>query len=179
MKTPALAGDAAELAQTFLADALNEAQAAEIKYGRNATIHRVLAYGLKAVALFGGLAVATLPVDNRIMGIIISAAVVLDQLLSNHRRLMTESVARNAVARTKRRVQTDYNARIVPIVQANQKGLPDEAREKLIALATSSTADLRKQLDEIQTAVENSRIEFLASLNVDSPAVTKAANGRG
>jgi hypothetical protein len=165
-------GDAAEQAQHFLDEAMTEAKNTQRSYERYASWRYYLAVGLKAIALFGGLAVATLNIDKVVLGIVISAAVLFDQLFSNHKRMMTETVAANAVQRTIRRVQNTYNDQVLDVIEANRKGQSDDAYALLLALARMSARTVRDELDRIKTAVAEANIQFLSSLNLDQPSNT-------
>jgi len=163
---------AAELAQQLLDDAQKSADASRLLYTTHAKRRLMLAYLLKAVALFGGLFVATVKIDPTIPGVIIAAAVILDQLMSNHRRMLTETIAASAITRTQRRVGNSFNDQVVSVVEANEKGQGEAAAAMLTDLARNSAKVLRDELDRIHTAVEDSNIEFLGSLNVDRPTET-------
>ena len=114
-------GNAAEAAQRFLDEAFKDAKTAADTYGKRASRRRMLAYGLKGIALFGGLFVAVVQSHPAIMGVVISAAVLVDQLMSNHQRLITEQVAVNAVQHTLRRIETDYNDQVLAVIEATSK----------------------------------------------------------
>jgi hypothetical protein len=167
-----LKGNAAEAAQQFLDEAMKEAKEAQNSYEQYARLRYYLAVLLKGIALFGGLAVATLNVNKVALGIIISAAVLLDQLFSNHKRMMTETVAGAAIARTIRKVQNNYNDQVLDVIKANQKGDAAAAYELLLALARISAKTIRDEMDRIKTAVAEANIQFLSSLNLDQPVKT-------
>ena len=132
----------------------------------------MLAYGLKGIALFGGLFVAVVQSHPAIMGVVISAAVLVDQLMSNHQRLITEQVAVNAVQRTLRRIETDYNDQVLAVIEATSKGKNTKAQDLLSKLAATSTKALRDELDRIHTAVEVADLQYLSALNVEHPTQT-------
>jgi hypothetical protein len=164
---------AADVANALLDDAQKAADSARGSYERQAKRRRWLAYALKGIALFGGLFVATVKVvDPTIPGVVIAAAVTLDQLMSNHRRMISDTAAANAIARTQRRVGNSYNDQVPLIVGKNNAGESKVAEEMLASLASQSAKALRDELDRIQTAVEQNDIEFLGSLNVDRFAQT-------
>ena len=145
---------------------------------------KVIAYTLKAIALFGGLFVATIvpliKLNPIIPGIIISAAVILDQLTSNYRRMLSYTVAASAIDRTQRRVGNKYNDQLIPIRAAIARGgkQKSDAEERLTTLAADSAKALRDELDQIHTAVETANIEFLSSLNLDQPTQTRQSDHR-
>jgi hypothetical protein len=173
-------GKAVEAAQEFLKEAVEDANAAKLQYENLAKRRRYLAYTLKGIALFGGLFVAVVQIAPAVFGAIISGAVLLDQLFSNHRRMISEQVAANAVQRTLRKVQGDYNHRVIDVIDAAERGQHDAAervagQKLLLQLARECTKLLRDELNQIHTAVEQADIEFLSALNVDRPGETSAS----
>jgi len=168
--TEAQRGSAAAAAQEFFNSALNEAKALKGTYESSAKRRRWLAIILKGIALFGGLAVATLNVYHVVLGVIISVAVLIDQLFSNYGRMMTETIATDAVARTLRRVEGNYNHEVLDVIGANEKGDSERARALLMDLARKSAKVVRDELDRIRTAVEDANIQFLSNLNLDQAA---------
>jgi phosphomevalonate kinase len=118
------------------------------------------------------LAVATLNFNKVALGIIISAAVLLDQLFSNYKRMMTATVAGAAVARTIRKVQNNYNDQVLDVIKKNQQGNAAAASDLLLELARLSSKTVRDEMDRIKTAVSEANIQFLSSLNMDQPATT-------
>jgi hypothetical protein len=173
MTTPDLRGDATEAAQKFLGEAIQEAEQARSTYDKHASARYYLALALKGVALFGGLIVATSYFNNVVLGFIISAAVLLDQLFSNYKRMMTDVVASAAVDRTVRKVKTNYNDQVLDVISANEQGDKKRARELLFTLARDSARTVRQELDRIKEAVAHANIQFLSSLNLDQTAKTE------
>lgn len=172
--------NAVTLAQKFLNEAMIAAKATQSKYERSTKIRRMLAIALKAIALFGGLAVATGWVNQTVLGVVISAAVLLDQLLSNHSRLLSEGVAANAVARTMRIAENSFNYNLVKVIEIRDKGKQKAAAQKLIQLAQETAKTVNDELNRIHTAVEKSDIEFLSRLNIEQTApVTRLTGASG
>ena len=132
-------------ANVLLTDAQSAAIAAKEKYKTHAKWRLRLAYVLKAIALFGGLFVATVKIDPTVPGIIISAAVILDQLTSNHRRMLADTTAASAIDRTERRVGNAYNDKITAIVAAIEKGGGPDAEALLTTLVSDSAKALLSQ----------------------------------
>jgi hypothetical protein len=169
---PSPNGNAADAAQTFLQDALDVAEVARKKYEWRAACRWWLAVTLKAITLLGGLSVAVLTIDKVILGIVISAAVILDQLFSNYSRMMTETIAAAAVARTVRKVKNNYQDQVLDVIQKNKEGNSAAAQSLLLELARTCAKTVREEMDRIQSAVDNANIQFLSNLNVDKPVQT-------
>lgn len=169
-----LSGDAAELAQKLLGEATSSAEQAERSFKRQALCRKIPAYLIKAVALFGGLSITVMPGPYvPVAGLVITAAVLLDQLLSNYKRMIVYTIAHNAVRRTLRRIEAEYNDNIIHIVNVNtQPKGGKEAKQMLIDLARRSSRALRDEMDRIHTAVDQANVDFLRALNVDQPTQT-------
>jgi hypothetical protein len=116
---------------------------------------------LKGIALVGGLAVAVAPWGTTALGIVISLAVLADQLFANHKRLLSETEAADAVGRTLRRVEAKYQDLIIDVVHENRAGNVELARAMLVELARKSTTALDNELDRIKTAVENKNLVLI------------------
>jgi hypothetical protein len=86
--------------------------------------------------------------------------------------MLTETIAASAITRTQRRVGNSFNDQVVAVVSMNEKGKSEAAAKMLTDLARKSAKVLRDELDRIHTAVEDSNIEYLGSLNVDRPTET-------
>lgn len=172
MTTPETKGDAAEAAQQFLDQAVREAKEARAGYEYRGKARFYLAAVLKLIAVSGGLIVATFDVNKVVLGVIISAAIIFDQVFSNYKRMMTETVAGAAVDRTVRRVETNYNDQVLDVMRARDRGDQERARDLLFTLARASARTVRQELDRIKDAVAHANIEFLSSLNLDQPAQT-------
>ena len=163
---------AAGVADRLLADAQGSANSAIAEYKNRASWRVAIAYVIKGIALFGGLVVATTPLYPHILGFIISAAVLTDQLMSNQKRMITYKTAQGAVDRTQRRVGNAYNDRVVQVAQLEDEGNTAAAITLKTELANSSAKTLRDELDKIRDAVQKDDLQYLATLNVDNPAQT-------
>lgn len=174
-----LQGDAAEAAQQFLAEALKESESAHNRFMLSYRMRFYLAVTLKGIALFGGLAVATLDISQVVLGVVISAAVLFDQLFSNHKKMMAEAIAADAIDRTIRKVKDNYNDQVLDVVQANSSGDAAIAHELLFKLARQSAKTIRDELNRIKIAVAEVNIQYLSSLNIDQPATTSLPRAAG
>lgn|SRR5215813_9182139 len=169
---PNLRGSAVGAAQQFLDEAMAEAKNTQRKYESYAKYRSWLAIVLKAIALLGGLAVATVNVNPVILGVTISVALIVDQLFSNYKRMMTEAAAANAGGRTIRKVEDNYNDQVLDVIRANEANQSKVAAELLVALARMSARTIRNEIDRVQTAVAEANLQFLSALNLDQPAST-------
>jgi hypothetical protein len=165
-------GDPAELAQQNYLMAQKRSREAEQHFRLISARRQWIAVTLKGITLVGGLAVAVAPAGTTALGVVISLAVLADQLFANHKRLLSETEAANAVSRTLRRVEAKYQDLIIEVVSENRRGKVELARAMLVELARKSTTALDDELDRIKTAVENKNLVFLSTLNIDHPAET-------
>jgi hypothetical protein len=168
---------AADVADRLLKDAQASANGAISDYKHRASFRVGIAYVIKGIALFGGLVVATTPFFPHILGFIISAAVLTDQLMSNQKRMITYKTAQGAVDRTQRRVGNAYNDRVVQVALLEDAGDTAAAVKLKTELANSSAKTLRDELDKIRDAVQKDDLQYLATLNVDNPAQTPLPTG--
>jgi hypothetical protein len=168
---------AADIADQLLKDAQASANDAITDYKHRASFRVGFAYVIKGIALFGGLVVATTPFLPHILGFIISAAVLTDQLMSNQKRMITYKTAQGAVDRTQRRVGNAYNDRVVQVGELEDAGDAPVALKLKTELANTSAKTLRDELDKIRDAVQKDDLQYLATLNVNNPPQTPPPTG--
>jgi len=162
-------GDPVAAAQDRFDDAIKDGEKALETYKKEAKLAKSIAYTLKGIALFGGLVVATVPVTAVILGFIIAAAVLLDQLFSNFGRLIVYTEAAHAIERTLDRIKANHTHEIIPIIDLNLKPETQSvARRMLIALLRDSTKVIRDELARVKKAITDKDIQFLSTLNLDS-----------
>jgi hypothetical protein len=160
----------AELAQKFLGESWQAARDAKKNYEWQAKWRLYLARGLKGVAVFAGLIVAGnkyINVPTEVLGLLISAVVLVDGLLANHRRLVLFTSAGNAVNRAIRRVEHEHNSQLVEVARLRDAGQTSEAADLLTKSCQAATNKIREEIDKVATGVEDANVELLNSLNVE------------
>jgi len=160
--------NAIALAQNKLAENIDGLTSAGGKARKQARNRKWLARLLKAVAIFGGIAIAAgieTPYSQAI-GIGISVAVGIDQLFANHQNLLIYARAEGAYEMLRKRVQRTHDLRVIPIVSKVQKK-DDDASEQLLSLLTSLIKLIHDELEKIEEAVFKKSIQTLVALEIE------------
>jgi hypothetical protein len=131
---------------------------------------RVLAYLLKSISIFGAIIVAAKIewIDQTVLGLVIAAAVGLDQLTSNHARLLAIAAARYACERLYANIVAKHSTRLPSILSLRDKRQETEARRQLENLLSELMLDLHKGQEKILVAVQEADLKALNSLYVDT-----------
>lgn len=172
-----------DYAQNAFDAAFREAEQARAPLQRSSSWRRRLAYGLKAIAVFGGLAIASGLVAQhaQAIGIAIAAAVAADGLFSNHVRMLLDTKAAHAFDRLAKQARRAHQLRLTPILELKEKD-PEKSREQLLALLSELTGKLQSGSTEIETALSEGHIKALEGLNLDSERgrpITSAPSATG
>lgn len=86
--------------------------------------------------------------------------------------MITYKTAEGAVDRTQRRVGNAFNDQVVRVAELKDAGDTAAAIKLKIELANGSAKTLRDELDRIKEAINKDDLQYLATLNVDSPTQT-------
>ena len=158
-----------EYAQNSFYAAFQEAERARAPLRRSSIWRRIWAYGLKAVAVFGGLAIASGLVAPyaQVIGIAIAAAVAVDALFSNHVRMLLVTKAAHAFDRLAKQARRAHQLRLTPILAQKEKD-PEGSRDQLLALLSELTEKLHSGTTEIEAALSEGHLKALEGLNLDS-----------
>ena len=141
---------------------------------RKKTVHsemvwrRGLAYGLKAIPVFGGIAIAVgvkgwLP---HAIGIAIMVAVAVDGFVVNHARLITVSQADKAFKRLLKNVRNAHQVALGPILGLKKAGDPS-FEAKLNELNRSLKQQLDSESDKIEQALDEMDLKALNALSLE------------
>ncbi len=156
-----------EFIQKIFGDKYSEVEATAGKVHSEAMFRRGLAYLLKGIAAFGGLAItAGVPKDvAHGIGIIIAVAIAVDGLFLNHMRLIAVVKADKAYKYLLRDVRDDHQ-----VAQAPMLGIADENTKlsKLSDLNLSFKTRLDKESKIIDMALDEVDIKALNALSVDT-----------
>jgi hypothetical protein len=161
--------NAVEYAQNAFAIAFRETEQARLPLRRSSIWRRFWAYGLKAMAVFGGLTIASglFPSYAQVIGIAIAAAVALDGLFSNHVQMLLVTKAAHAFDRIAKQARRAHQLRLAPILALKETD-PEQSRQQLMALLSKLTEQLQSGTTEIEMALSEGRIKALEGLNLDS-----------
>lgn len=162
-------GGAANLQQKLFDDRLKELQDHRRRFAREAWVRRGAAYVLKAISIFGAIIVAAKLewVDQTWLGLIIAASVGLDQLASNHARLLAIVAARYACDRLYARIAAKHSQALPSILMMRDQGQTGQAASNLSALLAKLMEELHDGQETILSAVEEADLKALNNLYVD------------
>lgn len=167
-------------AQNAFEAAYREAEAARRPVRRSSILRRTVAYGLKAIAVFGGLAISSGLVSPyaQLIGLAIAAAVAVDGLFSNHVRMLLATKADQAYQRLVNEARRAHTLRLGPILAIKEKE-PEESQRQLLSLLNELTGKLHSGCTEVELALDESHIKALDTLTLDSerskPSASTAA----
>ncbi len=158
-----------EYAQNIFDDAYKQVEEDRKPLKLESLLRRTVAYGLKAVAVFGGLAI-TAGVSakwSQIIGVAIAAAIAIDLLFSNHLRVIAVAKASQAYKRLLRQVRRTHQVELVSILE---KKSHDEAtaQVELNNLITRLTKQLHDECTEIEKALDEMHIKALDVLSLEA-----------
>lgn len=163
------------LIQQELDDLYKEVNARQKKLKREATVRSVGAYILKGVAVLGsGLIASGLfsqqqeSVDRipQVIGILILIAVSIDNVFSNHKRLLVAKEAENALWALQKKVKHEFNGKVAPLYKRRKKC--DESAEKAIdKLMSKAHKDLYTGIQVVQQKINTVDLEAFTSLSLD------------
>lgn len=128
-----------------------------------------MAYGLKAIAVFGALAISSGLVSEyaQSIGLAVAAAVAVDGLFSNHVRMLLVTKAAQAYKRLANDARRTHTLRLGPILEIKETQ-PDNFRRQFIQLHSELTAKLHSGCAEIELALDEGHIKALDALTLDS-----------
>ena len=164
-------------AQNAFEAAFNEANKAREPLKRSSIVRQVMGYGLKAIAVFGGLAISTGLVSPyaQYIGIAIAAAVAVDGVFSNQVRMMLVTKAAQAYKRLANDARRSHTLRLGPILEIKVTQ-PEEFRQQFLHLHNELTGKLHSGCTEIEIALDEGHIKALDTLTLESerskPTVT-------
>ena len=158
-----------EYAQNTFLSALLEAEVKRKPLHIESIIRRICAYGLKGIAVFGGIAIASglYSKQAQYIGIAITLAVALDGFFSNYVKMMLVTKAAQAYSRLANEARRSHQLRLTPILQVIAQQ-PVEGNNQLVALLIELTGKLQSGCAEIENANSEGHIKALEGLSLDS-----------
>ncbi|MEM7101103.1 MAG: hypothetical protein AAF541_22775 [Pseudomonadota bacterium] len=139
---------------------------------REANYRKFFAYGLKIIVILAGLVIAMQAPStlDKVLGAAISLATALDQIFSNHVRLIAVTTATKALARAYDAIVNRHTNDIGPVVAAAKSG--DEStrkagEEKGANALFKMRNDFDAKLQEIETALDEQHIKALEKLTLE------------
>ena len=140
-----------------------------------ATVRRWIAYLLKAIGIFGGIAVASGLQEDKahIVGILIAVAVGFDTLLQNYNRLIAMQEASYAYRELFYRVAREYNQKLGVVKVLQGKGDSTQARESLIELLQDMTYVVNSGQEALEKAWKDADLAALRSLSLEQSNIAR------
>lgn len=159
--------DPLEYAQNIFGEAFNEAKKSKKPVFIESIFRRIWAYGLKGIAVFSGIAIASgLEESNaQILGIAVTASVATDLLLSNHERMVATTKASQAYSRLIKEVHRNHQMALTPIL-VKKTSNSEKAKNDLIKLVGKLTSKLHAECTLIENALDEMNLKALNSLSM-------------
>jgi hypothetical protein len=167
--TSPIRGDAAELQQKLFKERVGELDVWRKKFYNEVIARRFFAYLLKCVSIFGAIIVAVKIswIDQTVLGLTIAAAIGLDQLTSNHARLLSIAAARYACERLRAKIVSKHSRELPAIVRLRNAGSTDEAKTQFESLMSGLMTEIFDGQEKILEAVQGEDLKALNNLYVD------------
>jgi len=162
-------GEAAELQQKLFKEKINELDAWRRKFYTEVTARRIIAYLLKFISIFGAIVVAAKIswIDQTVLGLVIAAAFGLDQLTSNHARLLALAAARYACERLRANIVGTHSRELPKIISLRNAGRTSDAKSGFESLLSRLSAELHDGQEKILEAIREADLKALNNLYVD------------
>lgn len=144
---------------------------------REAKWRRFSAYALKAIAVFGGISIAAglRGVWSQIVGILITVAVALDALFSNHKRLLIVTAASHAYSNLLSNIRQSYNRQLAGVLKLRQTD-QDKAKAKLEKLLNDLMLQLQNEHQQIIKGLQEADLKLLNTISLEQRAAELAGN---
>ncbi|OIO70633.1 MAG: hypothetical protein COW19_11355 [Zetaproteobacteria bacterium CG12_big_fil_rev_8_21_14_0_65_55_1124] len=154
-------------AQDTFADVLKEVEADRSPINRESIWRRVMAYGLKTVAVIGGIAIASGIKEDmaHYVGIAITTAVAVDGIFSNHMRMIAVTKAAQAYGRVLKQAKRLHQQGLGPILKQMEK-YPEKGEQELLDLLQKLTEQIHSECTLIELALDEMQIKALDMISV-------------
>ena len=163
-----------EFLQNRFEEAYKETEQRSAQVSKESKTRLYTAYLLKAVAVFGGIAIAAglKGVWSQVVGILITVAVAYDALSSNHKRLIVVMKATNAYSTLLSKVRHSYNQKLAPILAISGSDEEATKKQKLDKLISPLIDELHEGKMTIDSALQEEDLKLLNSLALEQAKST-------
>lgn len=164
-------GDPLVFLQNRFEDAFKEVEVASSKLSRQAQWRRYVAYVLKAIAVFGGFAIAVglQGVWSQIVGAAITLVVLIDGIWANHKQLLAITEARYAYEGVSARVKHLHTRELGKILELKRAD-PAKAESQLMRLLNRLMTELHDNREKIEASLTRSDLRSLRILSLEQHA---------
>lgn len=164
---------AAEYVQEQFSQKIGEIDRDRKVAARGKNWRRSLAYILKAVSVFGGIAVAS-GLEELLaqrVGVAILIAAGIDLWLSNSKALMNYAQAVDSYDALRKRAERRHQTELIPVLVAVEDE-EAEASAKLVAMVGGLLEMCNEELTKIETALRAGNLEALKALEIENKKQT-------
>jgi hypothetical protein len=143
---------------------------------REAIVRRWTAYLLKAIAVFGGIAIAAglNAYWSHVVGVLIAVVVGTDGVFSNHKRLLIVTAAANAYSNLLRNIRQTYNQKLGDVLRLKTRDKA-AAESQLGDFIGSLLRELNKEQNQIESGIQSDDLKLLQNISVEQHAAATAA----
>ena len=163
-------GDPIEYRQNRFDEILREVSKDAARLRARSDTRRYTAYVLKALAVLGGIAIAAGVVGAwaQAIGILITVAVAIDSISSNHKRLLSETEATYAYEALSDSAVRRHRLELAPILDIKQQGDEDAARSALAKLLDSLIGTLQEGQTRAEKALRQTDLDALKAITLEN-----------
>lgn len=146
-------------------------KAEAVKRAQEAKWRRISAYTFKGIAVFGGISIAAglHGVWSQVIGILITVAVAIDALFSNHKRLLIVSAAAHAYSNLLDNIKHTHTQKLAEVIKLRQTD-QDNARTKLEELLSGLMLQLHNEHQTIETGLKEADLKLLNTISLEQHA---------
>ena len=139
---------------------------------RESNIRKFFAYGFKIIVILAGLVIAMQAPSalDKILGAAISLVTALDQIFSNHVRLIAVTKASKALKRTIGAIETRHSNDMGPVIAAaksNDENERERGKKEGADVLHKMRNDFDIKLKKIGTALDEQHIKALEKLTLE------------
>lgn len=164
---------AAKYVQKQFSEKIHEIDTGRRSAERGRNRRKWLAYFLKAISIFGGIAVAS-GLEEQLaqkVGVAILIAAGVDIWLSNSKALMIYAQAVNSYDALRKRAERHHQTKLIPILEAVEDQ-DAEASKKLVAMVGGLLEMCNEELTGIEDALRDGKLETLKALEIENKKQT-------
>ena len=165
--------------QNRFEEAYSETDRAAKTLARETTQRRLAARILKAIAVFGGIAITAglHGIWSQVVGILIAVSVGVDYVLSNHKSLIAKTEAQYAYENLLKRVKRRHQRELVDVLDLKSRD-ESESRAMLQKLVSELMAELHEKQELIEKGLQEKNLEMLRALSLEQHSASVIRDGR-
>ena len=168
---PETDGNVIEFLQKRFEDDYSTVTLSSRRHLREAKLRRWTAYLLKAIAIFGGIAIAAglNAFWSHVVGLAIAVVVAMDALSSNHKRLLIVTAAANAYSNLLRNIHQTYMQKLAGVLRL-KKTDKAAAETELESLIDTLLNQLNAEQNRIEEGLQADDLKLLKDISLEQHA---------